>query len=107
MQPLVENAVRHGVATYDKGGTVCIKTYKKDGNIIIDVTDDGSGKSHITEQQRDRKGIGIANSRARIRSMTGGRLDIIESSCGTTARITLPDLEDYTGKDDENDNTDS
>ncbi len=98
VQPLVENAVRHGVATYDKGGSVCIKTYKRDGNIIIEVTDDGSGKSSITEQQQDRKGIGIANSRARIRSMTDGRLDIIETEHGTTARITIPDLSQYLRK---------
>ncbi|MBR1738134.1 MAG: histidine kinase, partial [Firmicutes bacterium] len=77
VQPLVENAVRHGVATYDKGGTIWIKTRREDGKIIIEVTDDGSGRSNITMQQKDRKGIGIDNSKARISSMAVRVLEII------------------------------
>ena len=89
VQPLVENAVRHGIATYDKGGTVWIKAHRKDEDVIIEIVDDGSGKSNITPQQSKRKGIGIENSRARIASMTNGSLDIITSDHGTTARVTL------------------
>lgn len=107
VQPLVENAVRHGVATYDKGGTVWIKTYKRDGNIIIEVIDDGSGKSSITEQQKDRKGIGIENSRARIGSMTGGKLEITETDSGTTAKITIPDMTNFKERESKNGNIDS
>ncbi len=91
VQPLVENAVRHGVGTYDKGGTVCIRTYRDGDNVVIEVTDDGSGKSNITEKQKDRKGIGIKNVQARLESLACGRLDIISSESGTTARITLTD----------------
>ncbi|MCR4645309.1 MAG: histidine kinase [Oscillospiraceae bacterium] len=89
VQPLVENAVRHGIGTYDKGGTVQINSYRKDGKIIIEVIDDGSGKSNITPQQSKRKGIGVENVRARLASMSNGVLDIITSDQGTTARITI------------------
>ena len=89
VQPLVENAVRHGIATYDKGGTVWIKAHKQDDNVIIEIVDDGSGRSNITPQQTKRKGIGIDNSRARIESMTDGSLDIITTDHGTTARVVL------------------
>lgn len=91
VQPLVENAVRHGVGTYDKGGTVLIRTYRDGDNVVAEVTDDGSGKSNITEKQKDRKGIGIKNVQSRLESFGFGRLEIFSSESGTTARITLTD----------------
>ena len=91
VQPLVENAVRHGIGTYDKGGTVQINSYRKDGKIIIEVIDDGSGKNNITPQQTKRRGIGIENVRARLHSMSSGTLEIISQEHGTTARITIED----------------
>ena len=92
VQPLVENAVRHGIGTYEKGGTVRISTYRKDKNVIIEVIDDGSGKNNITPQQKKRKGIGIDNVRARVNSMVNGTLEIITRENGTTARIELIDI---------------
>ncbi len=92
VQPLVENAVRHGIGTYEKGGTVRINTYRKDKNVIIEVIDDGSGKNNITPQQKKRKGIGIENVQARVNSMVNGTLEIITRENGTTARIELIDI---------------
>lgn len=92
VQPLVENAVRHGVATYENGGTVQINTHRADGKIIIEVIDNGFGKSNITDQQKNRKGIGIENVRARLKSMSRGELEIISCEHGTIARITIDDI---------------
>ena len=92
VQPLVENAVRHGVGTYENGGTVRIMAWREDGKVIIEVIDDGSGRSNITEQQSKRKGIGIDNVRKRLRSMSGGELEITMGDHGTTARITVADV---------------
>lgn len=92
VQPLVENAVRHGIGTYEKGGTVWIKSRRENGTIIIEVIDDGSGKCSITPQQQNRKGIGIDNVRKRLQSMSSGELEIISSDHGTTARITLKEI---------------
>lgn len=92
VQPLVENAVRHGVATYEKGGTVQINTHRADGEIIIEVIDKGFGKSNITPQQETRKGIGVENVRARLKSMSRGKLKIVGNEQGTTARITIDDI---------------
>ena len=89
VQPLVENAVRHGIGTYEEGGTVKISVHKNNGFIIIEIIDDGSGKSSLTVQQKKRKGIGIDNVRSRLRSMQNAELDIIMTENGTTARITL------------------
>lgn len=93
VQPLVENAVRHGVATYEKGGTVQINAHRAGGKVMIEVIDDGSGKSNITEQQTKRKGIGIENVRARLHSMSNGELEIISGEHGTTARIIIEDIQ--------------
>ncbi|MBQ3265335.1 MAG: histidine kinase [Ruminococcus sp.] len=92
VQPLVENAVRHGVGTYDKGGVVSISSRREQGKIIIEITDDGSGSSNITPQQSKRRGIGIDNVRARLKSIVGGELEVLKNERGTTARITLPDV---------------
>ncbi len=90
VQPLVENAVRHGIGTYDKGGTVSVKVHEDESSrIVIEVTDDGSGKSSITPQQSKRKGIGIENVRARLKSYGSGELEINTTEQGTTARILL------------------
>ena len=91
IQPLVENAVRNGVGTYDKGGVVSISSRREPNRIIIEVTDDGSGRSNITPQQSKRRSIGIDNVRARLRSIAGGELEVLTNEHGTTARITLPD----------------
>ncbi len=89
VQPLVENAVRHGIGTYEQGGTVYIKAFKKNEKICIEIIDDGSGQSSITEQQEKRRGIGIENVRSRLRTIDIGELEIIRSEHGTTARITI------------------
>lgn len=89
VQPLVENAVRHGIGTRPDGGTVKIVQRDEEERIIIEVIDDGRGSSVITEQQKKRRGIGIENVRARLRMMNQGELEILMGENGTTARIIL------------------
>lgn len=89
VQPLVENAVRHGVTTFDKGGTVTISSCKTDSGYIITVTDQGVGKRSVTQQQTKRKSVGTENVRARLASMGSGKLEIISTDNGTTAKITI------------------
>lgn len=90
VQPLVENAVRHGIGTRERGGTVTISAHKLTDTAVIEIKDDGVGSSNITDKQTERKGIGIDNVRRRLRSMTDGELEIISNENGTTARITVP-----------------
>ncbi len=89
VQPLVENAVRHGIGTYEEGGILCIKVFRHDGKICIEIIDDGSGMSNITEQQKKRRGIGIENVQARLQLSNIGNLEIINREHGMTARITI------------------
>ena len=92
VQPLVENAVRHGIGTRKNGGTVKIVQRDEENRIIIEIIDDGQGFSNITEQQKKRRSIGIENVRARLQSMNRGELEIFTSQNGTTARITINEV---------------
>lgn len=90
VQPMVENAVRHGIGTRAGGGTVTISTEENDREILVTVRDDGVGNSSITEQQKKRASIGIKNVRERLEALCSGSLEIIMESDGTTAVIRIP-----------------
>jgi len=95
LQPLVENAVRHGVTKREEGGTVTVKTAETETDIIISVIDDGVGINAINEfEDSDRTHVGIDNVTKRLISMCNGTLSI-ESipGEGTTAVITIPKAE--------------
>jgi len=90
VQPLVENAIKHGLMGLESGGTVKISTYETKEAYCVAVTDDGVGfeESVFSDGQPH---VGIRNIRARIEAMCGGTLEIMsESGKGTTAVITIP-----------------
>jgi two-component system LytT family sensor kinase len=88
LQPVVENAVRHGIATRTSGGTVTLHARVEAGELRIDVEDDGPGfKGAATER------VGLTNTRARLAHLYGAaqRLEIGRSAGGGAAvRIVLP-----------------
>jgi len=88
LQPLVENAVRHGIAPRASGGRVEVTATVSDGRLTIDVQDDGLGpKQQIVE------GVGLSNTRARLRQLYGdcGTLELgAATKSGFRARLTLP-----------------
>lgn len=91
VQPLVENAVKHGICAKEGGGTVKISTKQVDDTAVITVSDDGAGFDVNQKLDDGKSHIGIENIRKRIETLCGGTLDI--SSVvgeGTTAVITLP-----------------
>ncbi|MEG0340133.1 MAG: histidine kinase [Oscillospiraceae bacterium] len=91
IQPIVENAVKHGVVKRKNGGTVTISTRKQECYYEIIITDDGVGFD-INEPQPDpNTHIGIQNVRDRLWSMCKGTLDIkSEEGKGTEASIKIP-----------------
>lgn len=92
MQPLVENAVKHGICRTEYGGTVTISTRRLETCVLLTVTDDGAGFDPSQPPPPDgRSHLGIENVRARLASLCGGQLSIESSpGKGTTATITLP-----------------
>ena len=90
VQPLVENAVRHGAATYEGGGTVRLAVRETPDALSIEITDTGIGSCNITKQQTARKQIGYDHVRARLRSASAGDLTVTTDEHGTTAAVILP-----------------
>ena len=91
VQPLVENAVKHGALTRrDGSGRVVLTTEKIGKTIRIIVTDNGTESGSLTDVQRETNGIGIENTRKRIETVCRGSLNIIHDECGTRAVILIP-----------------
>jgi len=91
LQPIVENAVNHGLSEREEGGTVRISSEETDRAYVITVTDNGVGFDASAVGEDGRAHIGIANVRGRLRVLCGGTLTV-ESSPGegTTAVIAIP-----------------
>jgi two-component system LytT family sensor kinase len=68
LQPLVENAIRHGIAPRSTRGRVEVSAERKDGKLILEVRDDGPGIS-LTANPKD--GVGISSTRARLERLYG------------------------------------
>lgn len=91
VQPLVENAVKHGLGKKRGGGTVLISTREFSDRYEIVVKDDGVGFDVNRKTQDKRVHIGIRNVKERISSLCGGTLEITSiPGEGTTAVIILP-----------------
>ena len=91
VQPLVENAVKHGICAKEQGGSIVIRTCACDAAYQIEVSDDGVGFDIEAEQNDGKIHVGIQNVRRRLALMVNGTLQI-ESwpGCGTVATITIP-----------------
>ena len=90
LQPLCENAVKHGIRGKEYGGTVRISTRKTDDVLYITVEDDGIGFDPGKELSDGKSHIGIENVRKRLSSMVDGKLDISsEYGKGTAATIII------------------
>ena len=91
LQPVVENAVRHGVTKREEGGTVTIRTEETDTDVIITVVDDGVGFKSLGPEKDERNHIGISNVKKRLSAMCGGDLRIdSKPGKGTNVVITIP-----------------
>ena len=76
IQPIVENAVKHGILQKLEGGTISIKTYETEEANIVEISDDGIGFD--TKDPSFYKGnhIGISNIRYRLSTMCHGEMSI-------------------------------
>jgi signal transduction histidine kinase len=93
LQPLVENAVGHGVAPVSGGGTVRISARLSNGTLLVEVGDDGSGLRQ-TPEAVIRDGHGLGNVRRRLVALYGpaGSIEVgpAAGGRGTVARLRLP-----------------
>ena len=90
IQPIVENAIKHGLMKLSKGGTIRVVSYETDTHYCVSVEDDGVG-FNTSELSDDRKHVGIRNIRERLHAMVNGFLDIESTEgVGTTVIIKIP-----------------
>lgn len=92
IQPLAENAVKHGLSRKKGGGTLTIATRETDAAYEVIVSDDGAGFD-VNEKKKDdgRSHVGMDNIKRRLKEMCGAEV-LIESVIGegTTAKIIIP-----------------
>lgn len=92
LQPIVENAIKHGLTKKQNGGTVILRTWEEDGCIKISIEDDGVG--FAPSELEKKQSVGLKNIRYRLHHLMHASLDI-ESKLGkgTTVTITIPKKE--------------
>jgi len=92
LQPLVENAIRHGTASTGGFGVILVKAVRVDGRLRMEVHDNGKGPQR-PERPRARQGVGIANTRQRLEQMYGAEAHLELTHCpigGTVAAVEIP-----------------
>ena len=88
VEPIVENAVKHGISQNESGGYVKISTDETDAGYEIKVEDNGAGFDVEDIGSDGRLHVGITNVRTRLESMAKGTLTI-ESEIGKGTRVTI------------------
>lgn len=91
LQPIVENAVRHGIGASEAGGTIRLTASRVADDLVVEVTDDGPGLSPAEPSAR--RGIGLDNTRARLRQLYGDRASLSIANrevSGAVVTVVLP-----------------
>ncbi|MFA6600431.1 MAG: sensor histidine kinase [Candidatus Omnitrophota bacterium] len=103
LQPVVENAVKHGISKKAEGGVLTIRAREEAGRVVFEVADTGAGMAEeraaalFSEKSvgpsGDHAGIGLENIRLRLMKLYGPKTNLTVTSrpgAGTTVTITLP-----------------
>jgi two-component system, LytTR family, sensor kinase len=83
LQPIVENAIEHGIAPISDAGQLTINAYKMDHQLVLTITDDGVGYTNNGK----REGIGLANTKERLKQLYGEKQDFSIQKQGTKGTI--------------------
>jgi two-component sensor histidine kinase len=95
LQPLVENALKHGVGGRLRGGTIRIASQLEESALVLEVADDGAGFP-----ARYSEGTGLSNLRQRLQTLYGDSSALSVSPGGDGARVTITipaDWSDFEG----------
>ena len=91
VQPLVENAIMHGLEPKVEGGTIVVRAQRSGKGLCVEIADDGIGL--VDAASRPGGGVGLSNLRERLRSLYGpaARIQLMENQpSGVTSRLLLP-----------------
>ena len=95
LQPLVENAVKHGLAASGRGGRIVVAGRKAGDRLELSVADDGARPAEPRREAGLAGGVGLSNSRARLAQLYGSDASLLLEAApgpgaGTIVRVTLP-----------------
>ena len=89
LQPIVENAIKHGLLRSKNGGTIHLKTRREAGQIVIEIIDNGAGFD--TKLPLRDGAVGVNNVKFRLEYMIKGKMEMISAPGeGTTVIIKMP-----------------
>jgi two-component system LytT family sensor kinase len=95
LQPMIENAIKHGLAPKLEGGQIHLRTRRSDGRLFIEVEDNGLGIPQDRLTGVYAQGIGISNVHERLRLLYGDEFSMnihSQEGAGTHIQIEIPDL---------------
>lgn len=90
LQPLVENAIQHGIEPYARPGVITLRALRSNGQLELQVQDNGAG---LQKAKSPRQGVGVANTRARLQQLYGERQRLLMTNAqegGMLVQITIP-----------------
>ncbi len=91
LQPIVENAIKHGICQREEGGNIIIETRETASDYVITVSDDGVGYDEDAIEAGDKKHVGLKNVRERLKLMCEGSIHCSSTvGVGTICKIYLP-----------------
>lgn len=87
IQPLIENAIKHGLMKLPSGGTVKVSTYETQDDYCVSVEDNGAGFD-VEHFEEDKKHVGLRNIRERLKAVCDGTLTV-ESAPGKGTKVVV------------------
>ena len=89
IQPLVENAIKHGLLPKEQGGVIRVSTVRRGDAVLIEIADNGVGFD--TGKKPKKSSVGLSNVRFRVERMMNGRMQLESTpGVGTLVRLWLP-----------------
>lgn len=93
-QPLIENAIHHGISPMAEAGHIQLRVYAKDAMLFMEIEDNGVGleAARNAVQTRNREGVALKNMKERLQLLfpSTGSFQLIALAQGTLARIVIP-----------------
>lgn len=91
VQPIVENAIKHGIRGRVKGGTVKIHSFETKESYCVEISDDGVGFDMKKNDNDDKNHVGMKSVLARLKYVSNGTMEVhSEVGVGTTVLIIIP-----------------